>query len=522
MFNNFSISKRLWLSAVLFWSVIFIGAFIGLKGLSEARDDLKLIHEDKMATVNLLTALSLNFEDTRSQVFRAFQHNPINDLHKLHDHPVSDHLNAIEDNQTKNKTLRQLLLDRPVDAQEDSLRDNIIKSLNAWRAPLDYVTSNLREGNYSNEVVHTFLLAAQSEGVEVLNSIKALSDYQTSEANLAADRAASQFDLFLVLYALLILLLVLPASFFIYLSINRVVNGLKQIEGAADLIASGDLSQPILSSGNDEVSRTISKIRLMQYRLSDVVEGVRQSALNIEIGSRYLSDSTEALNDRNLQQSASLEQTSAATEELNGTVEFNAENARQAEESAKKAQQDAHLGGEAVKDVINVMEEITQSSTEISGFVSIINSIAFQTNILALNAAVEAARAGVHGRGFAVVASEVRTLAQRSASAADDIEKIVQNSLEVVNQGSLLVERTGEVMKEIEASNGNLATLISEISHASEEQVIGLSQINLAISQLDESNHQNNELTLQTDKTAEGLLIQSEALIDLVSQFQTN
>jgi methyl-accepting chemotaxis protein len=247
---------------------------------------------------------------------------------------------------------------------------------------------------------------------------------------------------------------------------------------------------------------------------------VKQSAETINTAAKEISQGNTDLSQRTEEQASSLEETSSSMEELASTVKQNAENARQANQLANAASQIAIKGGQVVDQVVVTMSDINASSRKIEDIISVIDGIAFQTNILALNAAVEAARAGEQGRGFAVVASEVRNLAQRSATAAKEIKELINASVEKASAGTTLVENAGVTMQEVVSSVKRVTDIIGEIAAASVEQSAGIDQVNQAIIQMDEVTQQNSALVEQAAAAAESLLEQAEELTSVVSVFQ--
>jgi len=243
------------------------------------------------------------------------------------------------------------------------------------------------------------------------------------------------------------------------------------------------------------------------------VSQVSHAAAEIAAGNTDLSSRTE-------QQAAAVEETAASMEQLSSTVKQNAENAHHASKLASEASQTATRGGKQVGDVVVTMQQISGSSKRIAEITSVINGIAFQTNILALNAAVEAARAGEQGRGFSVVASEVRSLAQRSAQAAKEIEGLIAESVERVNTGAKLVENTGRTMQDIVQSVTNVRDIMGEIASASDEQSRGIAQISQAIVEMDSTTQQNAALVEQSAAAADSLEDQSRVLTNAVSVFR--
>ncbi|MFP3552447.1 methyl-accepting chemotaxis protein [Paraburkholderia sp. SIMBA_049] len=315
--------------------------------------------------------------------------------------------------------------------------------------------------------------------------------------------------------------LALLAGAFIAVVITRsIVGPLRRSVDVAETVARGDLTAAIHVEGADELSQLLGALRHMNERLQDTVSRVRSSSESIATGSSQIAAGNTDLSQRTEEQAASLEETAASMEELTATVKQNAENATQGNALAARASETAARGGEVVSRVVDTMHGISTSSQQVAQIISVIEGIAFQTNILALNAAVEAARAGEQGRGFAVVAGEVRTLAQRSAAAAKEIKDLIGESVSRVNSGTALVDEAGRTMGEIVQSVRQVSDLMGEISAASGEQHRGIEQVNVAISQMDEVTQQNAALVEQASAATQSMASQAATLRELVSVFR--
>jgi len=284
-------------------------------------------------------------------------------------------------------------------------------------------------------------------------------------------------------------------------------------------VADGNLTSRLQVREGDTIS-VLAAVARMQDSLTHVVSSVRQGSEGVSTASAEIASGNHDLSARTEQQASALEETAASMEELSSTVKQNADNARQANQLAQSASSVAVKGGEVVSEVVETMKGINDSSKKIGDIISVIDGIAFQTNILALNAAVEAARAGEQGRGFAVVASEVRSLAGRSADAAKEIKSLINASVERVEQGTLLVDQAGVTMTEVVSSIRRVTDIMGEISAASNEQATGVAQVGEAVTQLDQATQQNAALVEEMAAAASSLKSQAQELVQAVSVFQ--
>jgi len=298
------------------------------------------------------------------------------------------------------------------------------------------------------------------------------------------------------------------------------VKPLNKIRDQFAVIARGDLTHNLEEFGKNCAGKLIPLLNMMQGSLINTVQTIRNCTNNIYQGASEISAGNNDLSSRTEQQASALEETAASMEQLTATVKHNADNAHHASQLVVEASATARKGGSIVADVVSTMKEISGSSKKIAEITAVINSIAFQTNILALNAAVEAARAGEQGRGFAVVASEVRNLAQRSAQAAKEIEQLISESVSRVENGSKLVENAGVTMDDVVRSITHVTDIMAEIASASDEQSKGISQVAVAVTQMDSVTQQNAALVEEASQAAVSLEEQAALLNNAVATFK--
>jgi len=325
----------------------------------------------------------------------------------------------------------------------------------------------------------------------------------------------------LYLVGSVLLALCIGIAIFASWSISRgIAKGIDMASTAAQRIGEGDLSQNLPQDGKDEIGHLMQALAKMQASLANVVHDVRQGSESVSTASAEIAQGNQDLSSRTESQASALEETAASMEELSSTVKQNADNARQAKQLAVSASQVAEQGGAVVAEVVDTMRGINEASRKIADIISVIDGIAFQTNILALNAAVEAARAGEQGRGFAVVASEVRSLAGRSAEAAKEIKLLINASVERVETGSALVDKAGVTMADVVTSIKRVTDIMGEISAASTEQSLGVGQVGEAVIQMDQVTQQNAALVEEMAAAASSLRSQAQALVQTVAVFK--
>jgi methyl-accepting chemotaxis protein len=513
--NNLKVSTRLMmLIGVLCALLIAIGA-VGVYGIGQSNNALKTVYEDRTVpathlgeikslqlenrlaiNIALVTPTPQNFAERAAQV----EANSAA-IRKLWDAYVASRMAAEEE-----KLAKVFAEDR-----RKLLQEGLLPALAAMRA------------NDAKEVQRLTAERIRPLSVETEKSIDALVQLQIDEAKREFVAASASYATIRGISLAAIAGGLLFAGLFGVVLVRSIMRQLGGEPGeAAELarsVAAGDLSSRIDIKPGDSTS-LMAQLKAMQDSLAQVVGSVRGNAEGVATASAQIAQGNQDLSQRTEEQASALEETAASMEELSSTVKQNADNAKEANQLALGASTVAIKGGEVVGQVVETMKGINDSSKKIADIISVIDGIAFQTNILALNAAVEAARAGEQGRGFAVVASEVRSLAGRSADAAKEIKRLITASVERVEQGTALVDQAGVTMTEVVSSIKRVTDIMGEISAASAEQSAGVAQVGEAITQMDQVTQQNAALVEESAAAAESLKGQAQQLVSAVSVFK--
>jgi methyl-accepting chemotaxis protein len=496
---------------VMVLMTILLGSISFLQ-ITKIHDDANDLATNWMPSISTLANMQNLLNDTRRGELQHFLDDTAEGKKKEADR-IAANIPKLE---TEGKKF-EALLDSP---QEKQAWDNYQKSLKAYQAttPKFLELSNAGESQQKAAIAYlrgesrtTFrALFKATEDMSALNLAGSARSLENSDATFSNAKLSTAG--IALIAAILGAFLGVWVTRLITVPISRAVE-------AAKGFAQGDLTRPIPSEGSDEPAQLLIAMESMRTSLASVVANVRQGSESVATASAEIAQGNNDLSARTEQQASALEETAASMEELGSTVKQNADSARQANQLAANASSVAVQGGEVVGQVVETMKGINESSRKISDIISVIDGIAFQTNILALNAAVEAARAGEQGRGFAVVASEVRSLAGRSADAAKEIKQLINASVERVEQGTALVDKAGTTMTEVVTSIRRVTDIMGEISAASSEQASGVAQVGEAVTQMDQATQQNAALVEEMAAAASSLKSQAQDLVQVVAVF---
>ncbi|EIJ46437.1 methyl-accepting chemotaxis protein [Herbaspirillum sp. GW103] len=510
-FKNLNIGKRLGI-AFAFLVLVIVGVVaLALSRLSEINQALDHVVNDRYKKVAMINTIAGNTDDIARSILTRFVSTSQEEIAS----EIAEANKLVAENNELYQKLTSLII-RP---KAKSQLDKVIQSRNEYTSVMNEVVrlQELGQRENASELLRTKMKPLQRKYIQELDR---LSDTQQELMNESVAEANQDYEstrLIMVFSGLAAATLAALIAFYISRGITVPLN---RAVSVAEQVAAGDLTAEIKQSQKDETGRLLQALAMMNQKLKDIVKEVRHGTDAMVTASSQIATGNLDLSSRTEEQASSLEETASSMEELTSTVKQNAEHSRNASTLASRSSQIAQQGGDVVAKVVQTMSSINESSNKIVDIISVIDSIAFQTNILALNAAVEAARAGEQGRGFAVVASEVRVLAQRSATAAKEIKELIQNSVDKVNSGTQLVAEAGQTMTEVVASIQQVTNIVTEISDATREQSDGIEQVNQAVMQMDQVTQQNAALVEEAAAAAQSMQDQAQRLSKVVSVFR--
>ncbi len=507
--SNMRIGMRLGLGFALVLFLATASSVIGLIRLNKVAGDTRVMMQEPLTKERLTEEW---YRITYAGLRRTLA------IVKSSDDSLADFFAKDTENSAKRNNEIQQYIEAHIDApDEKQLLDKVVAARKAYIARRDDIAAAKKEGRSDdvNKLFADFMPLADAYMDSELNFL----EHQKAIVNEMSKRVDAVAESSKTLVVSMIVLFVALGSLCAWLLTRSITAPLDRAVEVARRVASGDLTTEVHITSMDELGDLLTALKHMNDNLSRMVSQVRHSTESMNVSSREIATGNMDLSQRTESQASNLEETAAAIEQLTGTVRNNADNAREANRMVDDAATEARRGGAVVDKVIDTMSSIKASSAKMSDIISVIDGIAFQTNILALNAAVEAARAGEQGRGFAVVATEVRNLAQRSATAAREIKGLIVDSAEKVEAGSRLVDEAGRTMRDIVASVTRVIGIMESIVTASQEQSTGIEQVNRAVGEIDQMTQQNAALVEQAAAAAQSMQDQAQALSSAVSVF---
>lgn len=509
-FKNLKIKGKLITCFVIF--AVFMGivgtvGIINMSNLNKRSNDM--YNHDFVPSQNLATI------ENNLQIIRA---NLILAIYEKSPETLSGRIDAIDKATTADNELLNAYEGTIQTEENRALYTTLKTNLAAYRTARDENIALVKAGKYEAALTDLGSVTKARETSDT--ALEALINYNNKSIETTLANNSAQFG---SATAIMIIVLVVGILFSVGLGLiiaNMISKPMKEMVVAADEIANGNLDVNITVDTEDEVGNLGSAFRRMTNTINDIMTNINAASEQVAAGAKQVSDSSMALSQGATEQASSVEELSASIEEISSQTKLNADNANEANELAETTKTDAVVGNDEMQMMLKAMDEINESSTNISNIIKVIDDIAFQTNILALNAAVEAARAGQHGKGFAVVAEEVRNLAARSANAAKETTSMIEGSIKKVNDGTKIATDTADALNKIVENISKVATLVGDIAVASNEQASGISQINQGILQVSDVIQTNSATSEESAAASEELSSQAERLKEQVERFQ--
>jgi methyl-accepting chemotaxis protein-1 (serine sensor receptor) len=511
MFSKLTIRARL-IFVIGFLALLLVASgVLGLVGLRSTNAQMRSLYEDRLVAFSQLERMSAALDAARNGISTSI----VGDSGD-----IDANMDRIEKAIKANDAVLKQYQETQLTSEERTLLDKLVPQRQKFVAEgIKPAAEALRNRDFQGaiELYGGVMLKLYADAHATLAQ---LMDLQRNVGRELHEQAQQRYQTLLVVMGVAMAAGLFVALLMGVLLVRAISRPLQRAVTVAQAVAAGDLTQQIDVHSQDETGQLMQALRQMNENLQGIVGQVRLSTDTIATASSEIAHGNLDLSSRTEQQAGALEETASAMEQLTSTVRHNADSAQQAKELAHSASEVAVRGGDVVRQVVDTMSSINQSSSKIVDIISVIDGIAFQTNILALNAAVEAARAGEQGRGFAVVASEVRSLAQRSAAAAKEIKVLIDDSVARVGTGSALVAQAGQTIDEVVRSVQRVSEVVTDISAAGQEQSQGIEEVNNAITQMDETTQQNAALVEQAAAAAQSMQEQAARLSEAVSVFR--
>ncbi|MDP2788318.1 MAG: methyl-accepting chemotaxis protein [Pseudomonadota bacterium] len=548
LFGRMRIAQRLWLMISTAALLFLVAVAVGWQGLGDARSALKSVYEDRAVPMHDLSRFNSLIKENYAEVLRGFQHDPAGQLHAVHDHPTSLHIDAVKNRRAELDALWNKYMATFLTEEEKVLAADFVEKRKAWTEKLGVAVAALAANDYSSATMAAFLKAGREEGIAAETAMDRLMEYQVLQAKQQFEAAEVIYQRDIMIFGLLLVLGLVGVLSQAILTIGHITRSLRAAGEAAETIASGDLTRPMPRAGEDEIGDLMAKLGVMRNTLHELIASISQNMKALNHSAGDLSSSAASSARATEMQAEAASSMAASVEQLSVSIDQVEEHAREAHSVTQASSTQSSEGGriiheaaaemghiaDAVNNTAGTIKELEGYSDQISSIVQVIKDIADQTNLLALNAAIEAARAGEQGRGFAVVADEVRKLAERTAKSTQEIgamigkiqqgtQRAVQEmeaGVQRVGEGVNLAHKAGDSVISIRDSAERATRAVDDIGLALKEQAVAARDIAQKVERIAQGSEENSAAVTQTAAAANHMEQLASELNSLAARFR--